>query len=93
LRGGVPPRFLLGATRWARFVKDVFSVVHVQNQTASSFLDTFSSYPQWVQAACLTVVAALAIWILGKLLKIALWVLLFVVLIGGTIATLWLLFH
>jgi uncharacterized membrane protein len=73
-------------------VRGVFSVVQVQNQT-SSFLDTFAGYPQWLQVACLTVVAALAIWIVGKLLKIALWVLLFVVLIGGSIATVWLLFQ
>lgn len=68
----------------------MFSVVQTQ---ASSFLDTFAGYPAWLRVACLTVAAALAIWILGKLLKIALWVLLFVVLVGGTIATVWLVFH
>ncbi|HEX2855592.1 MAG TPA: hypothetical protein VHO24_20315 [Opitutaceae bacterium] len=56
-------------------------------------MDTFAGYPAWLRVACLTVAAALAIWILGKLLKIALWVLLFVVLVGGTIATVWLVFH
>jgi hypothetical protein len=38
-----------------------------------------------------TLVAALAIWILIKLLKLTLWLLLFVVLIGGVLWAGWLL--
>jgi hypothetical protein len=70
----------------------MFSVVQVQPHPPS-FLDAFAGYPPWFQVACLTVLAAVAIWLLGKLLKLAVWVLFFVVLIGGTIATLWLLFQ
>jgi hypothetical protein len=42
-----------------------------------------STYPQWLVVLVLTLVAALAIWILIKLLKMALWLLFFAVLFGG----------
>jgi hypothetical protein len=64
----------------------------VQTKTAS-FSDTFASYPPWLQVAILTVVAAMVIWILGKLLKWAFWFLLVAVVAVGGMAVLWLLFH
>jgi hypothetical protein len=42
-----------------------------------------SAYPDWVVVLGTTLVAALAIWLLIKVLKLALWLLFFSVLIGG----------
>ena len=60
------------------------------NQTF--FLD-LSAYPRWVVVLVGTLVAALLIWILMKLLKWTLWLLLFVVLFGGIGWAVWLLVH
>ena len=46
-----------------------------------------SAYPSWLVVLCGTLMAALAIWVLIKLLKWALWLLFFGVLIGGLIWT------
>ena len=78
--------FLLGARRSSRFVEDVFLAVY-----ASPASDPFWGYPPWLVVLGLTLAAALAIWILGKLLKFALWLLFFAVLIGGIGWALWLL--
>lgn len=53
--------------------------------------DPFFGYPPWLATIVLTIGLALAIWILGKLLKWALWFLFFAVLILGCGAALWLL--
>ena len=50
--------------------------------TRTYFVD-LSAYPQWLIVLVGTLVAALIIWILMKLLKWALWLLFFGVLIGG----------
>ena len=50
-----------------------------------------SQYPQWLVVLVGTLVAALVVWIAMKLLKVALWLLLFVVLCGGIGWALWLL--
>ena len=52
-----------------------------------------SEYPQWLVVLGGTLVAALVIWLAMKLLKIALWLLFFVVLIGGIGWALWLLLN
>ncbi|MEO6244108.1 MAG: hypothetical protein ABIQ12_01625 [Opitutaceae bacterium] len=52
-----------------------------------------SPYPQWLVVFVGSLVAALIIWIAMKLLKVALWLLFFVVLIGGIGWALWLLVH
>ena len=54
------------------------------------FVD-LSGYPPWLVVLVGTLVTALAIWILLKLLKLALWLLFFAVLIGGTCWAAWLL--
>ena len=51
----------------------------------------FSAYPRWLVVLVGTLVAALVIWIAMKLLKWTLWLVFFVVLIGGTCWALWLL--
>jgi hypothetical protein len=60
--------------------------------TKSYFVD-LSSYPQWLVVLVGTLVLALAIWIGMKLLKVALWLLFYAVLIGGLIWAAWLIVH
>ena len=52
--------------------------------TRSFFVD-LSAYPKWLVVLVGSLVAALVIWILMKLLKWTLWLLFFGVLIGGVI--------
>jgi hypothetical protein len=56
-------------------------------------LDSLARYPHWFVAACLTLVAAAGLWILAKLLKWSLYLLIGLVLVGGAVATVWLLFR
>ncbi len=50
-----------------------------------------SSWPQWLQVLCGTLLVAFFIWVGMKLLKVALWVVFFIVLIGGLAWAGWLL--
>ncbi len=50
--------------------------------TTSYFID-LSAYPQWLVVLVGTLFAALVIWLLIKVLKWALWLLFFGVLVGG----------
>jgi len=59
----------------------------------STLLESLAGYPRWFVAACLTVVAAVVLWILAKLLKWGLQVLLVLVVIAGAAATVWLFMH
>ncbi len=56
--------------------------------TKSYFID-LSGYPRWLIVLVGTLVAALLIWIGMKLLKVALWLLFFLVLIGGIAWAVW----
>jgi hypothetical protein len=56
-------------------------------------LDSFAGYPPWFVAACLTVVAAAAIWVLAKVLKWGMYLLIGIVLVGGVVVTGWLIAH
>ena len=49
----------------------------------NSYLLDLSAYPKWLVVLIGTLAAALIIWILIKLLKLALWLLFFAVLFGG----------
>jgi presenilin-like A22 family membrane protease len=62
----------------------------VVNQ-ATTMLDSLADYPRWFVVACATIVLAVGLWIGMKLLKIALWVLIAVVLVVGLGAAVWLL--
>jgi hypothetical protein len=67
-------------------VTAVFLVVQT-----SSWLDSLGDYPRWLVVAGVTIVVAIAIWILAKVIKWTLWLLLIAVLLVGTGAALWLL--
>lgn len=57
--------------------------------STSPMIDSLAGYPPWLVASCVTIVAAVAIWIFAKLLKWSLYLLIALVLIAGTAATLW----
>jgi hypothetical protein len=56
------------------------------------FLD-LSDWPRWLVVLVGTLILALLIWIGMKLLKVALWILFFAVLIGGCFWAMWLLLN
>ncbi|MEO5958022.1 MAG: hypothetical protein ABIZ49_09120 [Opitutaceae bacterium] len=60
-------------------------------QTVKSFEFDLSAYPRWLVVAGATLVVALVVWILIKLLKWTLWLVFFGVLIGGLAWAGWLL--
>jgi uncharacterized membrane protein YhdT len=45
-------------------------------QQAPTVIESLKGYPEWFVVACVTIVAAVAIWVLVKLLKWARWALL-----------------
>ena len=59
----------------------------------SSFGISLEGWPDWLVLVVGVLVAALAIWVVVKLIKLALWLLLALVVAGGLGALLWLLFH
>lgn len=65
-------------------------MLFAQAVTNTYFID-LSAYPRWLVVLVGTLVAALFIWILMKLLKWALWILFFVVLVGGVFWSVYLL--
>ena len=61
--------------------------------SAPTILDSLADYPRWVVVACATIVLAAAIWVVIKLLKWTLWLLLLSVVIIGLGTAAWLLFR
>ena len=57
------------------------------------FLDSLGEYPRWFVVACLAVVAAVGLWIVAKILKWTLYLLIAAILIGGIATAVWLFFH
>src|SRR5438309_954210 len=80
---GAPPStaqiILLGAAARLR-LRDIVLIALVKDSVTVVDL---SGYPQWLVVSGGTLVVALGIWVLMKLLKLTLWLLLFVVLFGG----------
>jgi hypothetical protein len=56
-------------------------------------LDSLSQYPHWFVVACAAVAAAAALWLLLKLLKAAVWILVTGVLIVACATAAWLFFR
>ena len=52
-----------------------------------------SAYPRWLVVLAGTLVAVVGIWVLMKLLKLTLWLLLLAVFIGGIAWAVWELLH
>lgn len=55
-------------------------------------LDSLAAYPPWLVAACATVVLAVGLWAVIKVVKWVLYLLLALVILGGLGAVAWLLF-
>jgi hypothetical protein len=56
-----------------------------------TMFDSLAAYPRWFVAACVTVVLAVGIWALIKVVKWVLYLLLALVILGGLVAVGWLL--
>ncbi|HTZ19836.1 MAG TPA: hypothetical protein VMC06_03055 [Opitutaceae bacterium] len=57
----------------------------------TSMFNSLADYPRWLVVACLAIVGALAIYVVAKLLKWSLYLLMVVVLVGGLGLAVWLL--
>jgi Flp pilus assembly protein TadB len=57
----------------------------------SGMLDSLAQYPHWFVVACAALSAAVVLWIVMKIIKAALWMLIFGVLLVGGAAAVWLL--
>jgi hypothetical protein len=55
--------------------------------------DSLAQYPHWFVVACSLLVAIAVVWVLLKLLKVALWLLLFTVIATGVLSAVWYLFR
>lgn len=55
------------------------------------YLDSLGEYPRWFVVGCATVVLATGLWILAKLLKWTLYLLVAAVILAGGAAVIWLL--
>ena len=60
---------------------------------AKSYSLDLSAWPRWLVVLVGTIALALLIWIGMKVMKVALWLLFFAVLIGGCFWSMWLLFR
>ena len=58
---------------------------------AKSYSFDLSAWPRWLVVLAATLALALLIWIGMKVMKVALWLLFFAVLIGGCFWSMWLL--
>jgi hypothetical protein len=57
----------------------------------SGMFESLAEYPRWLVIACTVLGAAVALWILVKLLKAALWILFVGAVLSAFLAALWLL--
>lgn len=53
------------------------------------FLESLGEYPRWFVLACVTLVAAVGLWMLAKVLKWTIYLLVAVVVIAGAAAVVW----
>lgn len=53
------------------------------------FLDSLGEYPRWFVVACVTLVAAVGLWMLARALKWTLYLLVAVIVIAGGSAVVW----
>ena len=83
---------MLGAPARTALREAVF-IALLSKPSAPTILDSLADYPRWVVVACATIVLAAAIWVVMKLLKWTLWLLLLSVVIIGLGTAAWLLFR
>ena len=83
---------MLGAAPRARLGGGVL-LAALTTTPAPTMLESLGDYPRWLVVLCVTIVLAALIWVGMKLLKLALWMLLFSVLIIGLLTAAWLLFR
>lgn len=86
--GGDGGGFGLEARVPCALVSGVFVALLAKTTT---MFDSLADYPRWFVVACGTVVAAVAIWLMMKLLKLTMWLLIGAVLAVGLGTAAWLL--
>jgi hypothetical protein len=74
----------LGVPEWGRL-----GVAVLVSEISRSIMIDLSAYPRWLVIFVGTLVAVVVIWIMMKLLKLALWLLLIAVLVGGLVWAGW----
>jgi hypothetical protein len=55
--------------------------------------ESLAEYPHWFVVACTAVAAGAVLWLVLKLLKAALWILFFGIVVAAGLAALWLFFR
>jgi hypothetical protein len=56
-------------------------------------VDSVSDYPHWLVVACAVLATVVALWLVLKLIKLALWLLLVGLVLASASAVIWLLFR
>lgn len=59
----------------------------------SGMPDSLAEYPHWFVVACALLVGIAVLWVLLKLLKAAIWILLFAVIATGVLSAVWYFFR
>jgi hypothetical protein len=54
-------------------------------------LDSLAGYPRWFVAACLVLAGSLVLWLVFKLVKLAMWLLVVGIVVAGLAAAAWVL--
>lgn len=62
-------------------------------EKTKSYLEVVQSWPVWVQILVGSLVLAAGLWIFSKVLKVAVWVAIVVVVLGGIAAAVWYFLH
>jgi hypothetical protein len=59
----------------------------------SGMPDSLAQYPQWLVVSCALLAGIAVLWVLLKLLKAVLWILLFAVVATGVLSAVWYIFR
>jgi hypothetical protein len=51
--------------------------------------DSLAGYPHWLVVACAVVAAVVVLWVLVELLKAALWILFYGIIVVGVLSVVW----
>jgi hypothetical protein len=55
----------------------------------SGMFDSLSGYPQWLVVTCEVILGMVFLWVLVKLIKLALWLLLFALVATAVLGAIW----
>lgn len=61
----------------------------MESESLPTFLQSLGEYPRWFVIACLTVIVAALLWVMAKVLKWTIYLLVALVVLGGGVAAVW----